>query len=419
MNVKFIILSFICLLISDISLSQSGWFPLNSGTTNGLKSVLFVNSQTGFVCGENNTLLKTMNGGNNWQTKLPSSDTTLNTLFFIDQNTGWSAGSLGTIYKTTNCGDNWMSQSLLDSFPIWSIFFANDNTGWMCPGAVFKTTNGGNNWNLQNCPGGNRTLFFVNPTTGFAAGFFGMVYKTTDAGNNWIYCSSEVGYRLYIYSLSFPNNDIGYGSEFTFMIKTTNGGNNWFDLVEYPQMLTWSIFFASANTGWGVGQYLGSSHKGVMKTTNGGVNWNATDLGSNGQLYSVYFIDSNTGWTAGDYGQIYKTTNGGEPIGIKKTSSEVPLGFILYQNYPNPFNPVTTIKFDIAFSPLYERGAGGFVTLKVYDILGREIAVLINEDLAPASNALTWDASNYPSGVYFYKLSSGNYTETRKMVLIK
>jgi predicted phosphodiesterase len=96
-----------------------------------------------------------------------------------------------------------------------------------------------------------------------------------------------------------------------------------------------------------------------------------------------------------------------------------PLKYELYQNYPNPFNPVTTIKFDVALSPLYERGAGGFVSLKIYNLLGHEIATLMNKHLTPAGYELTWDASNYPSGVYFYKLIIGSYTQARKMVLLK
>jgi S-formylglutathione hydrolase FrmB len=117
------------------------------------------------------------------------------------------------------------------------------------------------------------------------------------------------------------------------------------------------------------------------------------------------------------------------PIGIEQLSSEVPQKFILYQNYPNPFNPTTKIKFDVPSnqSPLYERVVGGFVTLKIYDILGREVATLVNEKLQPGTYEVEFDGSNYPSGVYFYNLivsdpetsSGSSFTETKRMVLIK
>ncbi|HMS34406.1 MAG TPA: T9SS type A sorting domain-containing protein [Ignavibacteria bacterium] len=96
---------------------------------------------------------------------------------------------------------------------------------------------------------------------------------------------------------------------------------------------------------------------------------------------------------------------------MQPTSTQVPEKFTLYQNYPNPFNPVTNLKFGI--SKL------GFVSLKVYDVLGKEIAVLVNEKLSPGSYSLVFDGSNFNSGVYFYRLTSENFTETKKMLMIK
>ncbi len=120
--------------------------------------------------------------------------------------------------------------------------------------------------------------------------------------------------------------------------------------------------------------------------------------------------------------------NNGFVIGVNNISTEVPNSFTLYQNYPNPFNPVTKIKFEIP--PVGQRHAFD-VRLVVYDILGREITVLVNERLKPGTYEADWDGSNYPSGVYFYKLSvtdasspqanplSIRYSETKKMVLMK
>ncbi len=101
------------------------------------------------------------------------------------------------------------------------------------------------------------------------------------------------------------------------------------------------------------------------------------------------------------------------PVGIQNVGSEVPDNFSLSQNYPNPFNPVTKIKFSLP-SP-----SKGGVKLIVFDVLGREIAVLINEQLSPGTYEAEWDGSKYSSGVYFYKLITADYTETRKMVLVK
>jgi hypothetical protein len=102
--------------------------------------------------------------------------------------------------------------------------------------------------------------------------------------------------------------------------------------------------------------------------------------------------------------------------GINQIISEIPGTFKLFQNYPNPFNPVTKIRFDIP--PLVKVGSG-MATLKIYDITGREIQTLVNEQLQPRSYEVTFDGSNLPSGVYFYQLRAGNFIETKKMLMIK
>jgi hypothetical protein len=101
--------------------------------------------------------------------------------------------------------------------------------------------------------------------------------------------------------------------------------------------------------------------------------------------------------------------------GINQLSSEVPSEFSLSQNYPNPFNPVTKIKFSIPSVG----NSRDFSVIKIYNTLGREIQVLVNQSLQPGTYEVDWDASNYPSGIYFYELISGNFTQTRKMVLLK
>ena len=91
---------------------------------------------------------------------------------------------------------------------------------------------------------------------------------------------------------------------------------------------------------------------------------------------------------------------------------------MLEQNYPNPFNPVTKIRFDIPDNVKWKR-ENGMVTLKVYDILGKEEATLVNENLQPGTYEVKFNAGRLSSGIYFYRLSSGNYSVTRRMVFMK
>ncbi len=104
------------------------------------------------------------------------------------------------------------------------------------------------------------------------------------------------------------------------------------------------------------------------------------------------------------------------PIGIHSISTSIPRDFKLFQNYPNPFNPATKIRFEV---PVNKREQSGFVTLKVYDILGREIAILVNEQLKPGVYEADWDASNFSSGVYFYRLTTEDNIDSKKMILLK
>lgn len=99
------------------------------------------------------------------------------------------------------------------------------------------------------------------------------------------------------------------------------------------------------------------------------------------------------------------------PLGIVIISGNTPEKFELHQNYPNPFNPSTNINFDIAEKSL--------VKLTIYDITGGVVTALVNQELLQGSYSVNWDAAGFPSGLYFYKLQTNEFTETKRMILIK
>ncbi len=108
---------------------------------------------------------------------------------------------------------------------------------------------------------------------------------------------------------------------------------------------------------------------------------------------------------------IYTLTEGGVLLGVNNTGSEIPVQYELLQNYPNPFNPATIITFDLP--------KAGPVKLIIYDILGKEVKVLVNEFLQPAKYEVNWNARDLPSGVYFYKMETAGFADTKKMILLK
>ncbi len=103
------------------------------------------------------------------------------------------------------------------------------------------------------------------------------------------------------------------------------------------------------------------------------------------------------------------------PVAVENENNKIPETYSLSQNFPNPFNPSTTIKFTVPKSA----NPSDRVTLKVYDMLGKDIATLVNEDLSAGTYQFEWNAANLASGVYFYRLTSGAFTETKKMILSK
>lgn len=133
---------------------------------------------------------------------------------------------------------------------------------------------------------------------------------------------------------------------------------------------------------------------------------NLTLQGHIGTLNNCLVCHSTPPTGAGPHGITY--------TGIKSITNDVPSGFKLYQNYPNPFNPTTKIKFDVV-----AKGDREPVTLKIYNILGKEVATLVNESLASGSYEVTWNGESINSGTYFYKIQIGNFIETKRMVLMK
>jgi len=133
--------------------------------------------------------------------------------------------------------------------------------------------------------------------------------------------------------------------------------------------------------------------------------------------FSIIFIKDNYGWAAGDYGLVLRTTDAGTTWIDDRNNKTYPTEFELKQNYPNPFNPNTTLSFVI--------GHLSFVTLKIYDILGREIAILVSEEKPAGEYEVEFNASNpasgtgLSSGIYFYVLNAGGRTLSKKMCLIK
>lgn len=398
------------------------WMGVTTGFSDVLLDIIFINSLTGFTVGDNK-IYKTTNSGNNWlvtNLNVESGFSNVENIMFPNDNTGYAGIDGGKLAKTTNCGLNWeiLKTGQLDH--LHGMSFPSADTGYAVTkyGNYIKTTNGGLNWNIlfkDSCEFG-KVEFFDN-NTGFTGGrnwntHKGISKRTSNGGINWqtIYIDSVD----WITDIEISENNnwfiCGYG-EYNgsfypgYIYRSTDKGVTW-SYIKFNQSIN-SINFSSAITG-----YASAYNNIIYKTTNGGESWFATYCINNSASYGIYFTNENTGYAVSLYGQIIKTTTGGGVlISVEPQSYIVPRTYNLYQNYPNPFNPTTKIKFDIPKAMN--------ASLKIFDILGREVSVIVNDFLIPGTYAFDFDGSNLSSGVYFYVLTGEGFVDSRKMVLIK
>lgn len=205
----------------------------------------------------------------------------------------------------------------------------------------------------------------------------------------------------------------GFGTGHVY--RTTNAGVSWLDITgNLPDVPHQSVCIDPL---YPQNIYAGND-LGVYITTNSGLNWFEFRTGMPYALvFDLKIVQTSRMLRAATHGSgVYQRALLENPIGIVQTGNNVPKEFGLGQNYPNPFNPVTTIKFSI---PSRRNVSASNVKLSVFDITGRLVAVLVNEQLKPAFYEIKFDASAYSSGVLFYKLETEGFIDTKKMVIIK
>ena len=372
----------------------------------------FDNQNTGWaVHWAKDSVFKTTNAGLNWTSYFINDTNGLSSIHFINSNTGWVAGKHGIIAKSTNGGLSWFLQNSGVRSWLYAIYFFDPNIG-MAVGSldsnrvILRTTNGGTNWQIiaRNNQSKLYSLFMQSSQIVHCVGDSGTIIYSTNGGLNWINQVSGTGSKLReIVFRGTKGYIVGWNGA---ILTTTNNGTNWVDR-SFNSTNFYGVDFSGMDTGYVCG--LGK----MYKTVNGGVNWfqQTTPVPDTVNIKNVFCITSQIVWAQPCYGNLIYTTNGGSPLGIQPISNEIPSEYSLDQNYPNPFNPNTKIRFNIPRS--------SYTKLTIYDVTGRVMAILVNEDLKPGKYEVDWDASHRASGVYYYKLEAEGFSETKKMVLLK
>lgn len=420
---KTIILLFLCLFFLDQQAKAQTWQSLPSQTQSHLFDVVFINPQVGYVTVNDGTYLKTDNAGITWSVHTTSFGTAMTDMKFFGQ-IGFASGLYGRVFKTTNEGLTWTMNSPT-GLMLRSIDFINANTGVVVgdQNAIFKTTNGGGSWiPITTATGVNLTgIKFVDETRGFISGVGSTnLLLTTDAGATWLDRKIRGGQIMScgIDFLGLKGYVGGYeeapGLNYNPLIfSSTNGGETWseYKSTAYGQVYAIAVSPSDPDKACAVGQYINDPVYGnaglIMRTIDGGQTWTEEAWGSNQKFRAVTATD-NAFYVVGNDGIILKSD---QSVGISTINNEIPENYTLSQNYPNPFNPVTKIKFAIP--------QNGTVTLKVYNMSGKEIMTLVNEAMNSGTYETEFDGSNLSTGTYFYRIQAGDFVNTKKMILIK
>ena len=432
------------------------WELKFSVTGKVFKDVSFATPMVGYIVTELGAVYKTTDGGNNWTSVMNfgfpyywygvdalSADTVVISGF----NNQGDIHS-GVVRWSFNGGTSWTNDIILriPSGVGWlsHIHFFDSNKGIVSAefsGGMHYTTNGGKDttsWQYVQ----------VNSDLGWFAGNIdtdssGNIFTTgihfahsSDYGVNWT--SGPPADNVFDGGVDFLEDlltGMTGGGQISAPVsgwthKTTNGGQSWSQrLYSFPYPIR-AVKLLNDTLGLAFGGNLYQEAGGIYVTTDGGANWNL-DTSTSAEMFSYNVVQTSpnsmdiwcvgsTGGGTGFIGKLYKTSIG-PVVGVANKNSNLE-NFQLFQNYPNPFNPSTKIKFTLTPSlSLGERVTEGRVraTLKVFDILGREIATLVSEEKPAGEYKVEFNGSNLPSGIYFYQLKAGSLVETKKMILLK
>jgi photosystem II stability/assembly factor-like uncharacterized protein len=423
-GIRVLIAAFILFSIVRSSFSEDSWIRIPSPTTKWLFKCTFVDSLNGWAVGDSGVIIHTSDAGANWQVQNSHIDYFISDLFFLNKRLGWAIANdfffFGTtILKTTNSGANWIVSRYPDTTKVlYTVYYLDSLNGFMggYQGVVLRTSDAGSSWTEMHVDSGTVAYFpiekfaFINPQYGLACGgiidISGVIWTTTDYGSNWK-SSSVSPEPLYDILWRDSLKTFSCGGDYEFggsFLKSNTGGGGW----AYNYMNIFGVARRLAfRTNYEIWIPMGFSQRWSVSSDTGNT-WAEVMVPDTSGIYDAVFIDSIRGWAFGTNGSIYKFNSA--IIGIPPQNN-LPFIVRLGQNYPNPFNPSTAVKYSVS---RFSR-----VKITLFNMLGRQVKILLDDVKYPGEYTLQFNADGLSSGVYFYKLDAGNYSVSKKMVLMK
>jgi hypothetical protein len=405
--------------------SHCQWQKLNFPDSVQVNTLAVVDSNI-FAGTDGDGIFLSTDNGKNWESINDGLQSYVIHKIFLDGITIF-AGTDSGAYISTDKGFNWNPiNSGLSGLGVWSFAVSKSIFGdstylagtW---NGIYSSTDRGKNWKATGLSYTTMPVhsIIVKDNFIFAATLGSGVFKSQDNGFTWsdisIVDTNYFGVTslVPVYSLALIDTNLiaGAGPGYFFY---TSFHNTIFDTVSIRPKLTKPILcFAVHNSRLFAGSTIGN----IFLSNIDGTIWRL--ISPSLQNQSVYSLALNNSYIfAGSGNGVWRLSYPETTTNIKSLN-ETPTGFALEQNYPNPFNPSTTIKYNLPSSRQGERSGVRFVTLKIYNLLGKEVAMLVNELQAPGNYEVKFNGSNLASGVYIYRLQAGNFVSIKKLMILK
>jgi photosystem II stability/assembly factor-like uncharacterized protein len=407
------------------------WAAVSTGIT-GVITRAFAVTDSAIIAGTDGGAYRSTDGGASW-IAVDSGVTGAGGVSSLAANGGiLYSGRNSGIYLSTDNGTTWINKS---NFGAMSLLIRGTDI-FACNNGIIHSTDNGTTWTAADSGlNSNIVSSIVASGTDLFAGTYNGVFRSTDSGASWAAVNTGLTDTT-IFCLATRGPYLFAGTQTKGIFRSTDSGMNW----------------TSSDSGWsnkggvlafGVFDTLIfaiTTTSGVLVSTDNGTSWKALDGGLTGAAVfaiafdTVSFVPDKNHFgkdaSSADAGlfvgataankitrSVWRSTlsnwnlGGTTDVVLEHLTSNIPKEFALEQNYPNPFNPTTTIDFVIPKRV--------HVVLSVFDILGRKVATLIDTEKAPGHYRATFDATNLPGGVYFYRLEAGTHHDTKKLLLLK
>lgn len=417
----------VILVLVVLGVNVNAQWKLTQMGKENLNSTVQLTDTKAFVIGDNGTMLATNNRGSTWVPFTLGVRWNLNDIQFFDGYTGFVVGDRGVILRTDSRWRSWDVLSVSENYYNKAVSFIDKSNGIIAGykylyngempqsyASILVTHNGGLSWAEKeiNLIGKFNSVSFYDDDHAIAVGDAGLVAYTNDGGETW-YKHRITAKNLNEIRVCHTGLKVIIGDQGALFVAKDQR-NQW---QNYSINRSYNLESICMR---GDGTYVLAGEKEcfhndspvfltvILESTEINDNWKEVFCDIAGKFNAINFCNYKSGIAVGENGTVavYNILYVQDPIVISDKQEKIRI-----QNYPNPFNPATTISYNLTEQSNAD--------LRIYDVLGNEIAVLVNEEKPAGNYEVVWDASNLPSGIYIYQLRAGSIVQMKKMLLLK